>query len=372
VTADPVVLHVLEALEGGTARHLVDIARHAHGVRHHVVIPRRRIGGVTDERAAPALDDAGAAVSFVPMRRNPAHPENALAVRTVRRLIADVRPAVVHGHSTVGGAIARVAAPAGTARVHTPNGILPSRAVITVERALGRRTDRLVAVSPSEADLVRRLRIVDADRIVTITNGIDTSRPPPAGGPDLRANLGVDPGTRLVGTICRLVYQKDPETFAAAVAGLPPDVHAVLIGDGPRRADVDRLTRRLGVGGRLHLMPTLPGAAAVLGQFDVFVLASRFEGLPYSPLEALWAGTPVVLSDAVGNRDVVDDGRSGLLVPVGDAPAVAAACTRLLDDTDLARRLADAGRARVAERFDVRRAGDDLTALYHHLAFSTQ
>jgi glycosyltransferase involved in cell wall biosynthesis len=368
-----VVLHVLEALEGGTARHLVDIARHAAGVEHHAVIPGRRVGGVTDERAEPGLRAAGATVHIVAMRRNPLHPENADAVRRVRRLVADLGPAVVHGHSTGGGAIARLATPAGTPRVHTPNGILPSRPVVAFERALGRRTDRLVAVSPSEADRFRQLRLAPADRIVTIPNGIDLTAAP-ASDVDLRATLGLEPGTPLVGTICRLVHQKDPETFVAAmglVCATHPAAHAVLIGDGPRRREVARLVERLRLGDRLHVVPSLPGAAGVLGQLDVFVLASRFEGLPYSPLEALRAGTPVVLTDAVGNRDVVEDGRSGLLVPVGDAAAVAAACGRLLADPGLAARLAEAGRARVAERFDVRAAGAELTALYEDLTSGT-
>lgn len=366
---DPVVLHVLEALEGGTARHLVDVATHARDVTHHVVIPPRRVGGVTDTQAEPALREAGATVHLVAMRRNPLHPENAAAMRHVRRLVAQVRPAVVHGHSTVGGAIARLATPAGTPRIHTPNGLLPSRPVVAVERLLGRRTERLVAVSPSEAVLFRRLRLVRPDRIVTIPNGIDVTAPTPAAGVDLRSMLGLAPGTPLVGTICRLVHQKDPETFVAGMARLfatRPDAHAVLIGDGPRRRHVDDAIRH--AGGRLHVLPSLPGAAGALGQLDVFVLASRFEGLPYSPLEALWAGTPVVLTDAVGNRDVVEDGVSGLLVPIGDAAAVAAACDRLLADGDLPGRLVDAGRARIRERFDVAQAGAQLASLYRALA----
>jgi len=117
----------------------------------------------------------------------------------------------------------------------------------------------------------------------------------------------------------------------------------------------------------LHLIPEVPDAATTLGQLDVFVLASRFEGGPYAPLEAMRAGTPVVLTDVVGNRDVVEPGRSGFLVDEHDAVALADTVLDLLLDPELRGAIGRAGAERVRADFDVAKAGSALRAVYGSL-----
>jgi glycosyltransferase involved in cell wall biosynthesis len=368
---DPIVLHVLEALQagGGTSRHLLDIVRHASGVRHEVAVPRRRHGWPPDPGTLTALSDAGATIHLVGMRRRPVHPGNAVALRRLTQLVAERRPTVVHGHSAIGGALARLATPATARRVYTPNGISTLAPALVVERALGRRrTDVLVAVSAGEAELARRLRLVAADRIELIPNGIEPDPPPP--GPDLRALLGIGPDTPLVGSVARLVHQKAPEDLVALAARVP-HAHFLLVGNGPRQRAVERAVRRAGIAERWHQIALLPDAARVLGQLDVFVLTSRFEGAPYTPLEAMRAGTPVVLTDVVGNRDATADGRVGLLAPVGDVAALAAAVASLLADDALRARLGGAGREHVRSNHDVADQGRAHAALYARLADTT-
>jgi hypothetical protein len=141
------------------------------------------------------------------------------------------------------------------------------------------------------------------------------------------------------------------------VAEYRPDVHFVLIGSGPQLALVEREVAELRLGASFHHLPAVPTAALVLSQLDVLVNPSRFEGLPYTPLEAVRAGTPIVLSDAVGNRDVIEDGVSGFVRPVGDATAMGDAVVLLLHDEALGRSLTEAARRRLARRFDVRDMG---------------
>lgn len=355
---------MLEALEGGTARHLADVVAHVPDVRHVVAIPHERVGGVTDRAAGIAMAAAGAEVVPVEMRRSPASGHNATALIALRRIIRTQRPQIVHGHSSVGGALGRIAATGRSVRIYTPNGFSPAAPLRLAERALAPLTDVLVAVSASEADAVRAAGLARRCRLVTIPNGIDPT--PPAPGPDLRALLGLAPGTPLVGTISRLVEQKAPERFVEAGARCVrqrPDTHLVLIGSGPLQSRVDRLVDEQGVSDRFHQIRELPHAARVLDQLDVFVLASRFEGGAYTPLEAMRAGTPVVLSDVVGNRDVIEAGVSGMLLPENDVDAMAAACVRLLADPSLRSSLATAARARLA-RFDVREMGSALSHVY--------
>ncbi len=363
------MLHVLEALETGCARHLVDLVRHTAGVGHEVVVPARRVGGVTDVAAPGHIEAAGGVVHVVDMRRSPASPRNAVGLSRLRALARRRRPDVVHGHSSIGGVLARMAAlgsPA--ARVYTPNGLAAGRGPTVVERGLGRMTDRLVAVSPSEHDEVLRRRLVPPERLAMIPNGIDLE--PPARR-DLRAMIGVGAGVALVGTMGRLSPQKDPAVVVEAfglLGAARPGTHFVVVGDGPLAVRFERDVARAGLGGRLHWIRELPEAARYLHDLDVFVLASRFEGGPYAPLEAMRAGVAVVLTDVVGSRDVVDHGTSGLLVPAGDAAAMAASVGDLLDDVGRRRSLVAAAGRRLRQRFDVVAMGVAHRALYEELA----
>jgi glycosyltransferase involved in cell wall biosynthesis len=363
------VLHVVEAIEGGLSRHVAQVVRHVPA-EHHVALPAERVGGFTDSTAVATMEAAGARLHVTAMRRSPANARNAVATARVRHLIRVLRPHVVHGHSSIGGAAARLAAVGtGTPRVYTPNGLLTSPSALAIERRLGRLTEAFVAVSETEADVAARRGLARPERIVVIPNGIELEEPgPPV--VDLRARLGIDDATPLVGTIARLAPQKAPEVFVRAcarVAAEAPRARFVLVGEGPLVRLVTDEIAASGLDGRLLHLRGVHGAATLLPQLDVFVLASRYEGAPYAPLEAMRAHTPVVLTDVTGSRDTVEHGRSGLVVPPDDPVAVAEAVTRLLADPALRRRLAEGGRARLSSRFDVRRMAGRLANLYQTL-----
>ena len=372
-------------------RYLLDVVTSAQGVEHHVALPQHhgvagRSGAVADESAARLLGAGGATLHVVDMRRNPLHLANATAVATLRRLISEVRPDVVHGHSSVGGAAARLAAWGQPAPcIYTPNGLMTSRPAVAIERVLGRGTDRFIAVSASEGERVVALRLVPASRVSVIPNGIDLDTGAPAAvgasgasgatgaAPVLRAQLGLAPGTPLVATVARVAAQKAPEQFVracAAVARRRPDVHFLLVGLGPQQSRVDREVAAGRLTGRFHQIPHLEQAAAVMEQLDVFALLSRFEGGPYAPLEAMRAEVPVVLSDVVGNRDTVVHGSSGFLVPFGDSEAAADAIVNLLDDLALRAAVIRAATDQLRANFDVALMGQRLTGLYEELAGS--
>jgi glycosyltransferase involved in cell wall biosynthesis len=360
-------------------RYLIDVVSATPGSEHHVALPQRdgvagRSGAMADSGAAARLIAGGAALHVVDMRRNPLHPVNGAAVTAVGRVISAIRPDVVHGHSSVGGAVARLSARAAALPcAYTPNGLMTSPPAVVFERALGHLTDRFVAVSATEGQRVVALRLVPESRVAVIPNGIDveSSGAPSAGRPDVRAHLGLPPGTPLVTTVARVAVQKAPEQFVracAAVGRRRPTVHFLLVGLGPRQWLVDREVARGGLKGRFHQIPYLPGAAAVMDQFDVFVLLSRYEGGPYSPLEAMRAGVPVVLSDVVGNRDTVDDAATGFLVPFGDPGAAATAIVRLLDDGKVRSAIVAGAHTRLRKDFDIRAMGARTAAVYAEMS----
>lgn len=363
------VLHVVEAIETGVIRHVVDVVEHV-AAEHHVALPARRVGGMTDERAIARLG-AVAELHRVAMHRSATSPTNLAAVRHVRRLIGALRPDVVHGHSTVGGTVTRLATTASAVPcVYTPNGLSPRLAARVAERVLRPATTRLVAVSDSEADLAVARGVVGRDRCAVIPNGIDPSPPPPT-EPGLAERLGLPPGTTIVGTAGRLSAQKAPEVLIDAwgrAARDRSDVHFVWMGDGEDRAGAEDAAAATGVAERVHLLGHVDRAAGLMHELAVFTLGSRFEGGPYAPLEAMRVGVPVLATDVVGTRDCIDHGRTGVLVPPDDPAALAVALGALLDDADDRRRLGEAGRAAVQDRFSVHRMADRLRALYDEVA----
>jgi glycosyltransferase involved in cell wall biosynthesis len=169
----------------------------------------------------------------------------------------------------------------------------------------------------------------------------------------------------------RLSYQKHPELFvrmAARVAAARPDVRFVMVGAGfagPLEARVRNLVTALGLTERLELVPWASKAEALrmMSESTVFVLTSRFEGMPNTVLEAMMLSKPVVVTDGDGNRDVVRDGVTGVVVP-GDEARVGDAVLRLLADSAFAARLGRAARATIEREHAAPTLAARIGALY--------
>jgi glycosyltransferase involved in cell wall biosynthesis len=363
------VVHALEAFAGGTERHLLDLVEHVPDVEHVIAVPSLHLGKST-AAAATRARELGAIVETVEIVRSPAPHRNAAAVNSMRALIRRYRPAVVHGHSSLGGAISRLSATGMQVPVvYTPNGLSRASWALTVERYLRARTDWLIAVSEGEREFAIDRRLIDPDRVTMIRNGIELA-PPPALRPALRQRLGVPDGALLVGCLGRLTWQKAPEVYVAAcglAASKVPEAHFVLIGSGLRDDEVRTGLAAAQLGDRFHWLGGLPDAAAAFGELDLYVLPSRFEGGPYTPLEAMRAGTPVVLTDVAGNRDTVEPGVSGLLVPIEDPGALARAMVELLTDPGRRAAFAAAGTRRLRMLFDVSRMGKETARVYERV-----
>lgn len=184
-----------------------------------------------------------------------------------------------------------------------------------------------------------------------VAQGIEPSRVHhlPNFCPDLRGaapeRLGVPAGARLVLAAGRLHPVKGFDVLVRAMP-LLPDVHVLIAGEGAERATLAALAGELGVADRLHLPGWRGDTAALLAAADVLACPSRSEPLGNVVLEAFSAGCPVVASRAAGPVELIEPGETGLLVPIEDAPALAAAIASLLGDTGLAAALAAAGRSR--------------------------
>jgi N-acetyl-alpha-D-glucosaminyl L-malate synthase BshA len=212
------------------------------------------------------------------------------------------------------------------------------------------------AVHVISRDLAAAAANLGAKDMTVIPNGIDDTVFKPGNRKELRRQHGISPDTRLVVTVARLHPVKGLDTLVRAAGLLAAEVPALsvmIIGEGSERPKLESLISELW----LHDRVQLPGAmnplevAGYLGMADAFVLPSRREGLGIALLEAMASGVPCVGSDIGGIVDVIEDGTTGLLVPVGDAAALAAALRCLLEDKDLARRFREAGLKKVRDGF---------------------
>jgi glycosyltransferase involved in cell wall biosynthesis len=181
-------------------------------------------------------------------------------------------------------------------------------------------------------------------------------------GIDVERFVGAKPaltgGRPIVGTVGRLAEQKDHATLLEA-AKLLPEAEFVLVGDGELRARLEAQA-----GENVRLTGARDDVPELLASFDVYAQPSLFEGLCVAVLEAQAAGVPVVATPVGGMRDTVVHEKTGIVVPVGDARALAAAIERLLDDQELASRLANEAAQRVRERYRTSRMIDETLALY--------
>ncbi|HEU5318364.1 MAG TPA: glycosyltransferase family 4 protein [Chloroflexota bacterium] len=379
------VLHVLEATIGGTKRHLLDLAPglRSRGIDVEVACPRVRDQHHGDTSFWDDLALAGIPTHEVAMTRRPLTAANAAALGRLASLMRRGAYDVVHAQSSVAGALGRLAARLVHPRprvVYSPHGFAflgnewgtgPRRAAfLGLERALAPLADRLICVSSAEADDAVRHGVAPRHKVSVIPNGVVSAGFAADRGSiaDMVPDLAPWRGLPIVGTLARMTPQKDPLVWlevASRLRAAAPNARFVWIwGGGALEPDVYETADRLGLRGVLRFLGYREDARAVLGGLDIFLLTSRFEGLPYAVIEALAAGTPVVATDVSGTRDVVRHERTGYLAPPGDAGALAAYVLRLLGDPDLRRRLGAAGRADVLERFSIERMVDQTAALY--------
>jgi glycosyltransferase involved in cell wall biosynthesis len=330
----------------------------------------------------PEVRARGIQLTILPSLVREVNPfKDAVALVALRGLIRQGRYDVVHTHSSKAGILGRWAARlAGTpVIVHTVHGWghhdrqipLVRRIYILLEQITQRITDRLIVVSPRNTQKGLADGIATREKYVTIRSGIelDRFRQPSRPREDVQAELEIPLGAVVVGTVTRLSPQKAPLDFVAAaaqVAAHRQDVHFVIVGDGPLRADVESQVAALGLTGRVHFTGLRRDVPDLMHSFDIFALTSLWEGLPRVLPQAMAAGLPIVATAVDGNAEAVRDGVNGFLTPPGDPGAMATAVLQLLEGPALSKRMGQAGCVRALE-FDVHKMVGDIAALYETL-----
>jgi glycosyltransferase involved in cell wall biosynthesis len=319
------------------------------------------------------LEQAGLRHLAAPMTRSLTPGRDMVALVHLTRLLRREHFTIVHTHNPKPGLLGQLAARwAGVPVVvntlhgfyfhdHTPP--LWRRFYVQMEKIAARCSDVILSQNREDMQTAVAEGICRQERIKWLGNGIDLRRfdrrtIDPDALAQTRAELGLDPTRPVAGFVGRMVAEKGvPELLAAlrTVRERRPDVQLLLV--GPFDAEKgDALTPAVaadyGVEQACIFAGMRPDMPALYALMDLFVLPSHREGFPRAPMEASAMGVPCIITDIRGCREAVQPGRNGLLVPLGDVAALAAAMLRLLNDPSQAASLGAAGRVLAEEQFD--------------------
>lgn len=365
------VLHVVNELCQASSNLMV--ANLCQGLRERGYTVSLASLGPADEGMSARLGELGIEPAFVG-RGGPLG-----AVRQLARLVRDRGVGLVHTHvlraDLLGALGARLGGECPVVSTKHNTGYVPGQRGWRVRNALygpsARLADHLVTVSHAQRhELAQRFRL-DPARVTTIYAGLDTERFwRPDARDRIRRSLGIAEGEVVIMYAGRLVGGKGLETLldsAPVVLAECPEAHFVIVGDGYLAPKLRAAAESRGLSDRVTFTGFRRDIPELLAGADVFTLPSRSEGLPLGAVEAMAAGKPLVATAVGGLAELVQDGVTGLEVPVDDAAGLAEALVRLARNPALRERMGEAGRRFVQGQFSVETMVAAHDALYRQL-----
>ena len=377
------VLRIIARLNiGGPALHATLLTQRLDPARYESFL----VSGTEEDHEGSYLEFRGANVKN--LTTLPSLGREIRGVRDLRtlieiiRIIKQTRPHIVHTHTAKAGTLGRLAAwwSGVPTIIHTYHGHVftgyfstaKTWAFLAIERWLAARTSRLIAVSAIVRDELLDLGIGVPSQYSVVPLGLELDpfvHAAPHRG-ELRAELDIPRDAPLVGIVARLVPIKAHELFLAAakmVADQFDTARFLIVGDGERRDELERLATELGIKQSVLFLGWRPDLPRIYTDLDVVALTSRNEGLPVALIEAQAAGRAVVATRVGGVPDLVADDVNGVLVPSGEPETLAQAIMALLRDPTRRERLGSEGRRRVVPAYNADRLLDDMDQLYRRL-----
>lgn len=332
--SDPIrVLHLrsVRGTGGGPEPLILNSARHSDP--RHLAVSACYLRGRRDPTFDVDRRAGDLGIPYFEVREG--HSIDPTVWRRLRRLVRDQRAEIIHAHDykadLLALLLARVEPVVPLATAHGWTGATRRERFLyyPVDRLLLRRFPRVIAVSEQIRTVLLR-HGAEAERVVVVRNGIDAQRmrrdrSREAG---VRAALGLGATDFVIGAVGRLAPQKRFDLLLRAVATLlpsRPNLRLIVAGEGDQRRSLESQARALGLGEVCRLLGQRRDVATLQHAFDLFVQSSTYEGTSIALLEAMALETPIVATNAGGTGDIIESGVHGLLVPPGDAEALARA-----------------------------------------------
>ena len=384
------LLHVLEAMGGGTKKLLELVVTNTPSDEFDITLalpppaPYDPMRPLADPSFPDRMRAKGHNVVTIPMvGGGPRIAPNLKAALALYKVIRRDKYDIVHCWSSIAGFVGRLASDwAGVPlTVYSPEGFAFNEFIspwkrqmyILAERILGNLTDVLITCSETEWRQALEARVVGPGKLLLIENPLDTM------SYDIRTidtaakrrELDLPDGAPIVGMVARLTAQKGPGYFVEAAARIlreMPQTHFVLVGDGELKAQIEALSTELGLDRSMHFLGNRHDYVTIMATFDVFVLSSLWEGMPYAPLEAMLLRRPIVATSNTGSQDLIKKDRTGVLVPPRDSLALARAVLELLREPARAARMGQRAEASVRQRFGIETTMDRIAQLYREMS----
>ncbi len=362
------VAHVVLSLRpGGLERVVLQLVERMDRTRFEPIVVA--LEGPGD--LAPELERIGVPLHVLPRKRG----LDVQVLSDLANLFEQKRISLVHTHNpsphVYGSFAASIVRHRGVLRpsvVHTKHGRNhpdDGRRVM-VNRVAAAFSDRVVAVSDDARKVALEVERIEPHRLITIRNGVDTTKVCPGDGSATRRALGIADDVFHIGCVARLSIEKDHATLLHALSILRarrPRVCLTIVGDGALRTELEELAAILDLREVVKFVGFTSDVASFLPSFDVFALSSRTEGTSLTLLEAAAAALPIVATRVGGNGEIVEDGESGILVPAGHPRAFADALETVATREDR-RAMGARGRADIVARYDLAKMVAAYDTLY--------
>lgn len=369
------ILLIVEAMLGGIRQHVVDIAMELDKEKYEVYLAYS--DNRADERFFQDLKLLKESVRLIRcehLQRELSLSEDMAAIRELSKIVKSIRPDIVHCHSSKAGIVGRVVAKRyGVKKVfYTPNAYSfqspdisdkKRKIYVVAERFLSRHmTTKTINVSKGEMELAKKYKLDKEDKFELIYNGIASELPLEKNA--IREENGYSSEDVLVGVTARLAEQKDPLIFmkiAKKVIEKMPKTRFVYIGDRGLEEEMKQWVSKEHLENKIHMLGFRSDASKLVAMFDVYLSTALYEGLPYSMIEAIRAGIPIIATDVVGNNELVENGKNGILFPTKDVQAGAEAVISQLEMKSIK---GDAVIRSFEERFSLKTMMNKLECLF--------
>lgn len=318
------IVFVVEAMLGGIRQHVCDIVENLDIEQYDIYLiysDLRADDRFYEEKVK--LEKKAKLILCNGMQRSLGKNDLA-AYKQLVKIFREIKPDIVHCHSSKAGIVGRMAAKkCGVPLiVYTPNAYafqepnissMKKQIYILAERFLSRyATDITINVSKGEMNLAKKYHLDKESKFCLIYNGIPQIELPDK--QTLREEMGFNQDTYYVGVTARCAKQKDPYIFlkiAEKVVNAKPNIEFVYIGDGELYDEMCQWIRERGLEDKIHMLGFRPDAARIVGALDLYLSTALYEGLPYSVIEAMRAGVPIIATDVVGNNELVFEDING-------------------------------------------------------------
>jgi glycosyltransferase involved in cell wall biosynthesis len=375
------VLHILEATGGGTRRHVLDLLPilQARGIECDLIYSLSRNPQFASD--AECLQNLGVRTHHISMERGWGGSRDAVALRQLHQHLQTHQYDLIHAHSTKAGMLSRLVQPCAarhTPVVYTPHCLAfdtalpyrPRRAARFIEKLLASRTAHFIAVSRHEYRVMLNANLCRAPRASVIHNGLDInafdalpqSRP-----------LAIPQPTFTIGCFGRLTRQKNQAALLHALPRIRRKVHAarlLLVGGGEDEAALRRLAEAYGVEREVMWTGEMVEARPLYAQCDIVAQPSRWEGCPYSILEAMAARRPIISSDAGGVPELLNGDKknqAGVICAPCQPRHLADEIVALASDEAARTELGEIARRRVEREFPLSVMVDKTVAVYENV-----